>query len=90
MPPPSHYQWVDDDWQLDMTGPWSDGILDLVSIVECDDHGWVYSDHKWANPNSQPDPLRSEKDSNARSLTRRRRWYRKARLVGPTPAKKMI
>ncbi|ORZ18037.1 integral peroxisomal membrane peroxin-domain-containing protein [Absidia repens] len=88
MPPPSHYQWADDDWQLDMTGPWSDGILGLVSIVECDDHGWVYSDHKWANSTIQPDLLRFEKDNNARPLTRRRRWYRKARLADPIPARK--
>lgn len=29
MPPPSHYQWADEDWQLDMTGPWADEILGL-------------------------------------------------------------
>ncbi|KAI8332856.1 integral peroxisomal membrane peroxin-domain-containing protein, partial [Chlamydoabsidia padenii] len=85
MPPPSHYQWTDDDWQLDMSGPWTDDILGLVSIVECDDQGWVYTDHKWANPKRRPDPSPKggEKDG-ARSLTRRRRWYRKARLVDPT------
>ncbi|CAO3596194.1 unnamed protein product [Absidia cylindrospora] len=89
MPPPSHYQWVDDDWQLDMTGPWSDEILGLVSIIECDEKGWVYTDHKWANPKSRPDALQGEKD-NARSLTRRRRWYRKAGPAEPPLVKKAL
>ncbi|KAI8089000.1 integral peroxisomal membrane peroxin-domain-containing protein [Halteromyces radiatus] len=86
MPPPSHYQWADDDWQLDMTGPWSDEILGLVSLIECDEQGWVYSDHKWANPRSRPESLKGE---SARALTRRRRWYRKAKPMEPTTKKKI-
>ncbi|KAI8067834.1 integral peroxisomal membrane peroxin-domain-containing protein [Gongronella butleri] len=29
MPPPSQYQWADDTWQLDMTGPWVDDRLNM-------------------------------------------------------------
>ncbi|KAI9302304.1 integral peroxisomal membrane peroxin-domain-containing protein [Cunninghamella echinulata] len=87
MPPPSHYEWVDDGWLLDMTGPWSDDILGLVTMIECDSEGWVYTDHKWTNPRSRPDTLPGEKDS-ARPLTRRRRWYRKAKLIMDKPTSK--
>lgn len=42
-------------------------------MIECDEQGWVYSDHRWNNPKSK-----SGNDSSTKALTRRRRWYRKA------------
>ncbi|ORX59793.1 hypothetical protein DM01DRAFT_1405272 [Hesseltinella vesiculosa] len=77
MPPPSQYDWAEDTWQLDMSGPWVDDRLGLVTMVECDDKGWVYTDHKWTNPRNRPEPLENGKDV-SRPLTRRRRWYRNA------------
>ena len=59
-------------------------------MVEPDEKGWVYTDHKWENerpPGDSPEPatssasVHSQKDSRSRSLTRRRRWYRTATKV---------
>ncbi|KAG2219202.1 hypothetical protein INT45_013068 [Circinella minor] len=80
MPPPSSYEWGETEWELDITGPWTDEQLGL---------GWVYSDHRWQNPRGRPDRTPKTKPTeggtnnnngpeNTRPLTRRRRWYRKA------------
>ncbi|RCI03840.1 peroxisome- protein [Rhizopus stolonifer] len=78
MPSPAHYVWAEEsEWQLDTTGPWTDDALDIVQWIECDEQGWVYSDHRWSHPRGHPD-LVSNKPNDAKALTRRRRWFRKA------------
>lgn len=50
-------------------------------MVECDEEGWVYSDHKWSNQVTKYDLNDLAMDGhadNTKALTRRRRWYRKA------------
>ncbi|KAI8643411.1 hypothetical protein BD408DRAFT_414868 [Parasitella parasitica] len=84
MPSPALYTWADDDtdWHLDTTGPWTDDVLE----IECDENGWVYTDHHWANPRGRQEIAKgraavianSHHSDTSKALTRRRRWYRKA------------
>lgn len=49
--------------------------------VDCDQDGWVYSDHKWSNPVGASELHKAGTNGqidNTKTLTRRRRWYRKA------------
>lgn len=88
MPSPAHYSWADDDteWHLDTTGPWTDDALEIVTLIECDENGWVYTDHRWTNPRSRPEMTKGRatvianghNNETSKALTRRRRWYRKA------------
>ncbi|KAG2179109.1 hypothetical protein INT43_001959 [Umbelopsis isabellina] len=78
LPPPKGYRWLDSEWKLDR-------------MVEPDDEGWVYTDHKWENERrlgDSPEPpmnssasVHSQKEGRSRSLTRRRRWYRTATKI---------
>ncbi|RUS31019.1 integral peroxisomal membrane peroxin-domain-containing protein [Jimgerdemannia flammicorona] len=77
-PAPAGHAWVDGEWTLDETGPWTDEGTGVTTLVEPDEGGWVYTDHRWENPKRAD---AKEKDS-GRSLTRRRRWVRRARLTG--------
>ncbi|CAO3654567.1 unnamed protein product [Mucor hiemalis] len=100
MPSPMHYTWADDDdWHLDTTGPWVDDALEIVvscafsnsairTLIECDEDGWVYSDHRWSNPRNRPEAatgrtpaLANGHGESSRALTRRRRWYRTANPI---------
>ncbi|KAG2229219.1 hypothetical protein INT48_001887 [Thamnidium elegans] len=93
MPSPTHYVWADDDqWHLDTTGPWADDALEIVflyfnhTLIECDENGWVYSDHRWQNGRSRPESITGRaaaigQNDGSRALTRRRRWYRKANPI---------
>ncbi|KAI8375621.1 hypothetical protein EDC96DRAFT_495953 [Choanephora cucurbitarum] len=83
MPPPAHYIWeTGSEWQLDTTGPWTDDVLNIVNLIECDENGWVYSDHRWQNPQGNPDLVNNRSnEANTKALTRRRRWFRKASPV---------
>jgi hypothetical protein len=55
-------------------------------LIECDENGWVYSDHKWSNPRGRPELITGRAaaianghgSESSRALTRRRRWYRQA------------
>jgi hypothetical protein len=67
--------------------------LFLQRMVEPDEDGWVYSDHKWENEqraSDSPEPVtssmsvHSQKDSRSRNLTRRRRWFRTASKIHKT------
>lgn len=49
-------------------------------MVDCDEDGWVYSDHKWSNNEINKYDLMTENNT-TKALTRRRRWYRKAVLI---------
>ncbi|ORY94157.1 integral peroxisomal membrane peroxin-domain-containing protein [Syncephalastrum racemosum] len=98
IPAPDEYEWLDgDEWHLDTTGPWTDEQLEIVSVVECDPEGWVYTDHRWANPRATPeqrvvngtkDTSSSAGDHATRALTRRRRWFRQACLKTQSSKKK--
>ncbi|KAI9248459.1 hypothetical protein EDC94DRAFT_349360 [Helicostylum pulchrum] len=87
MPSPTHYVWADDDqWHLDTTGPWADDALEIGILIECDENGWVYSDHRWQNARSRPESITGRaaaigQNDGSRALTRRRRWCRKANPI---------
>ncbi|RCH91616.1 hypothetical protein CU098_002952 [Rhizopus stolonifer] len=67
LPAPEGYQWIQDNWTLDETGPWMDDMLGIV-IVSPENGGWVYTDNEWK-------PTKQE------HVTRRRRWVRKCEKI---------
>ncbi|GAA5813456.1 hypothetical protein MFLAVUS_006934 [Mucor flavus] len=88
LPAPKGYHWMEDNWSLDKTGPWTDDTLGLEMMVYPESGGWVYSDNNWENarnnsnntattPTNIPSDLNTPKD---KSVTRRRRWIRKCEL----------
>lgn len=59
-------------------------------MVDPDEDGWIYTDHKWENERKESDAqepissslsVHSQKENRSRYLTRRRRWYRKAEKI---------
>ncbi|CAO3677942.1 unnamed protein product [Rhizopus stolonifer] len=59
--PPHGYRWLQEEWQVDRTGPWVDDELNVEVCVRVDKYGWVYAD----DPRSISMPK-----------TRKRRWIR--------------
>lgn len=62
-------------------------------VVDPDEDGWIYTDHKWENERKESDAqepissslsVHSQKENRSRYLTRRRRWYRKAEKIHKT------
>lgn len=47
-------------------------------MIECDEQGWVYSDHRWNNPKGNPEASSKSGNESTKALTRRRRWFRRA------------
>lgn len=75
---PEGYQWIEDNWTLDETGPWMDDVLGLEVMVSPENGGWVYTDNNWDNPrNSSSNKSLLVSDNHLPSVTRRRRWVRK-------------
>ncbi|KAL0083137.1 hypothetical protein F4703DRAFT_1738186 [Phycomyces blakesleeanus] len=33
MPPPAHHVWDEEEWHLDLTGPWIDDVLDIGELI---------------------------------------------------------
>lgn len=66
-------------------------------MIECDEHGWVYTDHRWSNPKSRPESITGRAAAianghgdSSRALTRRRRWYRTANPIINNNKKKVL
>ncbi|RUS14673.1 integral peroxisomal membrane peroxin-domain-containing protein, partial [Endogone sp. FLAS-F59071] len=75
--PPAGYTWLDAEWVLDKAGPWTDEQSGVTTLVEPDEGGWVYTDHRWENPRR----ANAKDKESGKSLTRRRRWVRRARII---------
>ncbi|KAI9487544.1 MAG: integral peroxisomal membrane peroxin-domain-containing protein [Benjaminiella poitrasii] len=82
---PKGYHWVEDNWTLDTTGPWVNEALGIEVAVIPENGGWVYTDNNWENPRNGNAALNdrmtsltdSDKITEEKHVTRRRKWIRK-------------